>query len=607
MSNLPRRSILIGAALAPIANPMAPPSKADSEPASSITLTNVREFGAVGDGTTDDTTAIEDAFAAAGPTGTLFFPPGTYRYSGLGLNSAYSPAIIGAANTSTTIALGPLSYFLNYTGFLPSLLLSEIKFEGGKGAIKHSHTGINVAGQYLVQNCQFMDYTECAIATESVDMPYWRIRDCVFASANTTASIGVALAPGTDQCVIDSCSFLRNRVHIKARRGNNFHITRTDLLQFSQDNSGGPRASVWITPDLSPVNAGTGLTITGCKFGNENLMPGDFRILYADEQPGASNGAMFPELGQDSTKHVAGHNIAQNAFYGVGDSSHPIIYSTTPNIRSIQVHNNVLGGGQPSYVIQFRNPPVVPDRITSNSLFGPFTGVVATESALPFAASNANGLGYWQDPQGLHQRAKTIRNWTSGSSASFREILSAKISALNPTSATISGETDAFGGSDAVNLTMTSASAASSLPLTIPFVIGMPTWVEFDAAFPNIGSAADRVYVLVVDGSSTFHWRRCVEVPPRDMGWVNYAFCFIPRTTGQNSTKVAFGATGPSEAGKSVRLGRLRVYQANERQLGGSRPAVADEATTESEAVTLVNDLRNQLIALGVLSEKLSE
>ena len=45
------------------------------------TVINVKDFGATGNGTTDDTPALEVAFSAAVEGGALYFPPGTYLVS----------------------------------------------------------------------------------------------------------------------------------------------------------------------------------------------------------------------------------------------------------------------------------------------------------------------------------------------------------------------------------------------------------------------------------------------------------------------------------------------------------------------------------------------
>jgi hypothetical protein len=380
-------------------------------------------------------------------------------------------------------------------------------------------------------------------------------------------------------------------------------MNKCDFIQFSATNSGGPRIAVWAVPDASSANAGNGMTITSSKFGNENLVAGDYRILYADEGSGATNGVKFPELAADSTGYVQGHIITNNMVGGNATGPHPIIYSTTPNLSDLTVTNNHVAGTLPEMIVKFRTPPTGPDRLTSKSVFGPFTGNL-TEAVLPFPMSNANGVGYLQDPQGMFQRSNTIRPWSSGSSTSFKELLTTAITGFTALSSSKANITDAYGGADAVTLTMTNSSAQLYNPTTLATnaISGMPLWVEFDLKNPNDGNAASQIYAFI--GTSTlgqFLWRRCIEVPAVDKGWVTYAYCFTPRTA-SDVVYLQFTATGASEAAKTVSIGRPRVYHANERQVGGTRPAIAAAATSATGSADIANDLRNKLISLGIVS-----
>jgi hypothetical protein len=65
---------------------------------------NVKSFGAAGDGTTNDTTAIASAVtAAAVGGGVVYFPPGTYRVSAVTLSSRTGVHLVGAGRGATTI------------------------------------------------------------------------------------------------------------------------------------------------------------------------------------------------------------------------------------------------------------------------------------------------------------------------------------------------------------------------------------------------------------------------------------------------------------------------------------------------------------------------
>ncbi|HEY9784454.1 MAG TPA: glycosyl hydrolase family 28-related protein, partial [Candidatus Obscuribacterales bacterium] len=76
------------------------------------TWLNVKTFGAVGDGVTDDQTAIQNAINAAAttPGSTVFFPPGNYLHTGQltvnGVNLVGKGATITAGADPASIVLG---------------------------------------------------------------------------------------------------------------------------------------------------------------------------------------------------------------------------------------------------------------------------------------------------------------------------------------------------------------------------------------------------------------------------------------------------------------------------------------------------------------------
>ncbi len=84
-----------------------------SSPVSSITVDdvltrnsphrNVKAYGAVGDGSTDDTAAIQSALDAANDGDTIFLPPGTYRVTSTLSQSNKSLAIVGMGSGTSTI------------------------------------------------------------------------------------------------------------------------------------------------------------------------------------------------------------------------------------------------------------------------------------------------------------------------------------------------------------------------------------------------------------------------------------------------------------------------------------------------------------------------
>ncbi len=79
-----------------------------------LVVYNIREYGAVGDGVTDDTQAIRDAITAC-PFGIVYFPPGSYLVTG---NITMKPGVAfwGASRLTCTITAGaPNLRLVEYT------------------------------------------------------------------------------------------------------------------------------------------------------------------------------------------------------------------------------------------------------------------------------------------------------------------------------------------------------------------------------------------------------------------------------------------------------------------------------------------------------------
>jgi hypothetical protein len=121
------------------AAPGVPPSNAGS------TMLDVRQFGAKGDGKSDDTKAIQAAIAAAGQSGAVFVSPGVYLTSELHLRPHVS--LIGIAGWSYRASGGSVlrlndpkaSCLLNITGAF-GVSIDGLSLEGGN--LGHNTHGI---------------------------------------------------------------------------------------------------------------------------------------------------------------------------------------------------------------------------------------------------------------------------------------------------------------------------------------------------------------------------------------------------------------------------------------------------------------------------------
>ena len=260
---------------------------------------SVKDFGAVGDGTTDDTVAIQNAVTDSAYK-TLYFPEGIYKITAT-INIPRSPNIVGAGCQSTTIdgsTLGSTTPMFNVYGDLNTI--SGLCFQGGVGNVSNA-IGIYVANGYvssyrdlkfidcnigmsmdeaggcLIENCLYMN---CLIGTKCAGGSGYTFSFCNF-GFGTSTGIDLAISPtsGFSTGMIASQCLFTSNIGINSPSDN--HSFTADNCYFEGDASYSTLCRPFAVGMTGSGTTGTSLVcISNCRIAHANTITTVFDYVY---------------------------------------------------------------------------------------------------------------------------------------------------------------------------------------------------------------------------------------------------------------------------------------------------------------------------------------
>jgi polygalacturonase len=189
------------------------------------TLTNklqesvsVKDFGATGDGSTDDTAAIQAAFTA-NTSGAVYIPSGTYKCtSTLSISSPSNMVIFGEGKIQFPTAVLASSITQITVSAGSNVTISGISFEilNHIGVFSDTYTAIGVqfrdTDNVVIENCKF--YRHSFHALHQLGGDYFNVQGCYFENigGNGYSTDRFDIAGGTNYNYPQHCVFSNNIV-----------------------------------------------------------------------------------------------------------------------------------------------------------------------------------------------------------------------------------------------------------------------------------------------------------------------------------------------------------------------------------------------------------
>lgn len=353
-------------------------------------LFNVKDYGAIGNGVADDSSAIQAAIAAAGTAsthgGVIFFPAGRYSCaSPINLKDSRGIRLLGAGGGGVGGGGGtarPASVLVyTGTGTTPFLQMNSAQYDSieqlGVTYNSASFTGVLI---------------DFSWSTSNLDAAANIIANCYLGTdASTTIWSAKALISfdKADSCRVTNCHLAFAQAGIRFREANTGY-SNAHLIDFCLFHDFQTAAC---------MNAGQGCSILANTFENNFTVGGGatmFRAYYDD----------LPSNGASNTNWATALSFSDN-WVGDGDQSVPIFDNNATSIFGLTMRGNVLGGN-------IRLNSIVGGKITANQVgaspgnptltfAGTFAGLeisgnAVTAGAWTMSGFPTSGVTYFDNP-----------------------------------------------------------------------------------------------------------------------------------------------------------------------------------------------------------------
>jgi hypothetical protein len=165
---------------------------------------SVKDYGALGNGSADDTAAINAAFAAM-PTagGVLYFPAGTYKVTAALTPWSKVMTVMGDGWNASNIATN--SSVLDVVTVTNSVHITNLRFAPSVARTAGNEIKITTGQQVAIDNCIFAG-AFCDIDMEGTVGQVW-IDTCIFLYETPATGIGVLVNTNGSSIVIENCLF----------------------------------------------------------------------------------------------------------------------------------------------------------------------------------------------------------------------------------------------------------------------------------------------------------------------------------------------------------------------------------------------------------------